>query len=61
MTKLSRFIIKHQIKDGYSIAYAVEKLAQFQRCSQNEILVEALSSTRTAHHLIRFAERMKGN
>ena len=61
MTKLTKFIIKHQVKDGYSIAYAVEKLAQQLRCSQNEILVEALESTRSALHLIRFAERLKGN
>lgn len=60
MTKLTTFIIRNKVEDGYSVAYAVEKLAQLQRCSQESILDEALKNAEFAQDLIRFATRLKG-
>ena len=61
MTKLTKFIMQEKVQDGYSVAYAVEKLAQLQRCSQESILNEALKNAEFAQDLLRFASRLKGN
>ena len=61
MTKLTRFIMQNKVEDGYSVAYAVEKLAQHLRCSQESILAEALKNAEFAQDLLRFTTRLKGN
>jgi hypothetical protein len=58
MSKLSQFIIRHDIQDGYSVAYAVERIAIFLRCSQDEILTGALNDEKAARYLIGVARRL---
>ena len=57
MTKLSQFIIRHNIEDGYSVAYTVEQLAKFMRCSESEILSAALINDKAAQYLIKTADK----
>jgi len=58
MSKLSQFIIRHNVEDGYSVAYAVERIAIFLRCSQDEILAGALIDEKAAQYLIGVARRL---
>jgi len=58
MSKLSQFIIKHNVEDGYSVAYAVERVAIFLRCSEDEILTGALNDAKAAKYLINLSRRL---
>ena len=58
MAKLSQFIIRHGVQDGYSVAYAVERLAIFLRCSEDEILTGALNEAKAAEYLLGLAQRL---
>jgi hypothetical protein len=58
MSKLSQFIVRHNVQDGYSVAYAVERIAFFLRCSQDEILTGALNDEKAARYLLGVAQRL---
>lgn len=60
MSKLSQFIIKHKVdvKDGYAVAYAVERLATAYRCSEDEILTDALNDADAAQYLLKLSRRL---
>jgi hypothetical protein len=58
MSKLTQFIVRHNVEDGYSLAYAVERIAIFLRCSEEEILTGALNDAKAAEYLLGVARRL---
>ncbi len=58
MSKLSQFIVKHNVEDGYSVAFAVERIAIFLRCSEDEILSGALNDTKATQYLLNLSRRL---
>jgi hypothetical protein len=64
MSKLSQFLIKHNVESMtditcYDVAWVVEKIAQFKRCSQDSILSEALMSNSNAQRLLSVVRNLK--
>lgn len=61
MTKLSKLIIRYNVESGYDLAYTVEKMAQYLRCSQDQILTSALENEEAAQYLFRVMKRLQNS
>jgi len=57
--KFSTFIQKHNIVSGYDLMNTVKSIAQYLRCSQNEIISGALASDAAAQYLIGVMHRLQ--
>lgn len=57
--KFDQFIFQYQIDTGYDLMNTVKYIAQFLRCSQDEIISGALKDEAAAQYLIGVMRRLQ--
>ena len=59
MSKLSQFVVRHQVQDGYAVAWVAEQIARRLRCSTDEVLGSALTDQRAAEYLLNVVKNLQ--
>ena len=64
MTKLSKFIARHESSmapdiTGYDVAWCIDRLCEYYSCSRDMLLDHVLSSEKNAQWLFNFIRNLK--